>query len=85
MYIKRMYVGPDHRGRGLAGLLLGALEDAAVSLGYAVVRLDTGPRQPHAQRLYQRAGYRSIASYNANAAATYWGEKVLVPGGEHPL
>ena len=83
--VKRMYVRPDHRGRGLAGRLLAALEDAAVSLGYRVVRLDTGPRQPHAQRLYEHAGYRSIRDYNGNAAATYWGEKVLVSGGRTTL
>jgi GNAT superfamily N-acetyltransferase len=75
--IKRMYVVPDARGRGLAGSLLAALEDAARSLGYRVARLDTGPAQPHAQRLYASAGYRSVASFNANPFASFWGEKVL--------
>ncbi len=79
--IKRMYVVPDARGRGLAGALLGALEDSARALGYRVARLDTGPAQPHAQRLYETAGYRSVPSFNANPLASFWGEKVLVlPG-----
>jgi GNAT superfamily N-acetyltransferase len=75
--IKRMYVVPEARGRGIAQLLLDALEDAARGLGYSVARLDTGARQPHAQRLYERAGYRSIDDFNANPFACFWGEKAL--------
>jgi GNAT superfamily N-acetyltransferase len=40
--IKRMYVAPAARRRGLARVLLGALEDAARDLGYSTARLDTG-------------------------------------------
>ena len=75
--IKRMYVVPDARGRGLARRLLYALEDAARALGYRRARLDTGPAQPHARGLYESAGYRSIPDYNGNAAAAFWGEKRL--------
>jgi GNAT superfamily N-acetyltransferase len=75
--IKRMYVIPAARGRGLASLLLGALEDEARRLGYAIARLDTGVHQPHAQRLYERAGYEPIGNFNANPFASFWGEKAL--------
>ena len=75
--IKRMYVAPAGRSRGVARALLGALEDAARDLGYARVRLDTGPRQPHAGALYLSAGYREIPDYNDNPAASFWGEKNL--------
>jgi GNAT superfamily N-acetyltransferase len=75
--IKRMYVVPAARRRGLARQLLGALEDAARALGYAIVRLDTGPRQPHAQALYEAEGYVAIGNYNANPMAAFWGEKRL--------
>jgi GNAT superfamily N-acetyltransferase len=75
--IKRMYVVPSARGRGLARVLLAALEDAARELGYGIVRLDTGPRQPHAQRMYEAAGYRPIGNFNANPVASFWGEKRL--------
>jgi GNAT superfamily N-acetyltransferase len=75
--IKRMYVMPEARSRGHARRLLGALEDAARDLGYAVARLDTGPQQPHAQALYESAGYRSVPGYNGNAVASYWWEKEL--------
>jgi GNAT superfamily N-acetyltransferase len=78
--IKRMYVAPAARGRGLARALLSALEDEARRLGYVTVRLDTGPRQPHAHALYLSAGYRPIDDYNGNPFASFWGEKVLDPG-----
>jgi GNAT superfamily N-acetyltransferase len=75
--IKRMYVIPEARGRGLASELLKALEDAARGLGYAIVRLDTGPQQPAAQAMYERAGYAPIGNFNANPFASFWGEKAL--------
>ncbi len=75
--IKRMYVTPSWRGRGVARRLLGALEDAARSLGLDRVRLDTGSRQPEARRLYETAGYASIPNYNDNHHAAFWGEKAL--------
>lgn len=75
--VKRMYVVPDQRGRGVARVLLAALEDLARDLGYARVRLDTGSEQPHARRLYESAGYSELDDYNANPLAAYWGEKRL--------
>jgi GNAT superfamily N-acetyltransferase len=75
--IKRMYVVPAARRRGLARALLGALEDTARTLGYEIVRLDTGPRQPHAQALYEASGYAPIGNFNANPMAAFWGEKRL--------
>jgi GNAT superfamily N-acetyltransferase len=76
--IKRMFVVPAARGRGVAGRLLKALEDEARALGYAVARLDTGPQQPHAERMYRAAGYAEIENFNANPFASFWGEKALV-------
>jgi GNAT superfamily N-acetyltransferase len=75
--IKRMYVVPQARGRGLARELLEGLEGEARSLGYELARLDTGPRQPHAERMYRAAGYAEIGNFNANPFASFWGEKRL--------
>jgi GNAT superfamily N-acetyltransferase len=75
--IKRMFVVPDARHRGYAATLLAALEGAARELGYGFARLDTGPKQGHAQRLYERFGYRAIEPYNDNPFASFWGEKGL--------
>lgn len=75
--IKRMYVVPGFRGRGLGPALLEALEDAARAAGYTRARLDSGDRQPRVADLYRRHGYRDIANFNANPLATYFGEKML--------
>jgi GNAT superfamily N-acetyltransferase len=75
--IKRMFVRPTARSRGVAGALLAALESAALSLGYTRVRLDTGPKQGHALRLYRQAGYVDVEPYNDNPFACFWGEKTL--------
>ena len=75
--IKRMYVVPAARRQGLGRQLLEALEDRARELGYARIRLDTGARQPHAQAMYERAGYHPIDNYNGNSMASFWGEKIL--------
>ena len=75
--IKRMYVTPQVRGRGLSRALLLALENAARGLGFTRVRLDTGPDQPRAKALYLSTGYTEIADYNGNPFASFWGEKTL--------
>ena len=75
--IKRMYVAPGGRSRGVARALLTALEGAARDLGYVRVRLDTGAEQPHAKALYLSTGYVEIENYNANPVASFWGEKEL--------
>lgn len=75
--IKRMYVVPQARRSGVARALLAALEDAARALGYRVVRLDTGSRQPHAQAFYEASGYRRVGNFNDNPAAAFHGEKAL--------
>jgi GNAT superfamily N-acetyltransferase len=75
--IKRMFVRPAARSRGIAGELLTALEYSARSLGYRLARLDTGPKQSHAERLYRRAGFAPVAPYNDNPYASFWGEKDL--------
>ncbi|HEY1443654.1 MAG TPA: GNAT family N-acetyltransferase [Acidimicrobiales bacterium] len=75
--IKRMYVRPGARSRGVARALLEALEQTARDLGYESVRLDTGPRQQHALALYRSAGYADVPPYNDNPFACFWGEKFL--------
>jgi GNAT superfamily N-acetyltransferase len=75
--IKRMYVVPELRGRGIGRELLASLEDAARDLGHRVVRLDTAAHPPHLRLMYLAAGYREIADYNANPYAAFWGEKRL--------
>jgi GNAT superfamily N-acetyltransferase len=75
--IKRMYLEPAWRGRGLSRPLLDAIEREASAAGYRMARLDTGDRQPSAKHLYDTAGYREIADYNGNIVARHWFEREL--------
>ncbi len=75
--IKKMYVIPALRGRGLARVLLHELEDRARRLGYDFARLDTGPKQIGARALYESEGYAEIEDFNGNPVASFWGEKPL--------
>jgi GNAT superfamily N-acetyltransferase len=61
--IKRMYVVPDARHRGVGRVMLGALEAHARRLGYRRIILETGERQPEALALYESHGYSRIANY----------------------
>jgi GNAT superfamily N-acetyltransferase len=65
--IKRMYVTPAARGRGVARALLARLEAEAAALGYRTVQLETGMRQPEAVLLYRSAGYHRIPGYGQYA------------------
>jgi GNAT superfamily N-acetyltransferase len=61
--VKRMYVVPWARGRGLARLMLARLEQTAREGGAEVVVLETGIRQPEALALYASAGYEPIPKF----------------------
>ena len=61
--LKRMFVRADRRGRGVASLVLGALEAWARELGYRAIVLETGTLQTAAIALYERHGYLHIAKY----------------------
>jgi ribosomal protein S18 acetylase RimI-like enzyme len=61
--IKRMYVAPSARRRGVARRVLAELEQAAEEFGFTTLRLETGHAQPEAIRLYESAGYGRIAKY----------------------
>ncbi|RQP22389.1 GNAT family N-acetyltransferase [Piscinibacter terrae] len=65
--IKRMYVDPASRGRGLGRALLDALEAMALARGCTLLRLETGPKQPEALRTYERQGFVRRGPF-----ADYW-------------
>jgi GNAT superfamily N-acetyltransferase len=58
--LKRMYVVPAHRGRGLGRLLLDELERHARELGFTAIVLETGDKSDAALALYRRSGFASI-------------------------
>lgn len=61
--VKRMYIRPEFRGHGLARIMLQHLETYAFQHGLKVMRLETGVHQPEAVRLYEKAGYYKIQSF----------------------
>ncbi|ONN69629.1 GNAT family N-acetyltransferase [Pseudomonas oryzihabitans] len=63
--IKRMYMSPRGRGQGLGGRLLAELEREATGRGCELARLETGPYQPEALRLYESAGYQRRGPFGA--------------------
>lgn len=73
--IKRMFVHPAQRGRGLARAVLADLEAAAVRAGRLRMVLETGDRQPAAIGLYVSAGYAPMApfgTYRDTEAGRYY-------------
>jgi GNAT superfamily N-acetyltransferase len=82
--VKRMYVAPPARGRGVGRAVLAGLEDAAREFGWGTLRLETGRRQPEAVALYARAGYRPIAAFGGyvdapDAEDSLFFERLLPP------
>jgi GNAT superfamily N-acetyltransferase len=63
MEIKRMYVIPENRGKGIATKILSELEKWATELSCVKCILETGKRQPEAIRLYKKNGYNVIPNY----------------------
>lgn len=67
MEIKRMYVLPASRGRGIATKILSELEKWAAELVYTTCILETGKMQPEAIHLYKKNGYTIIRNYGQYA------------------
>jgi GNAT superfamily N-acetyltransferase len=65
--VKRVYVVPGHRRRGLAQIVMGALEETARRAGHRRVVLNTGPQQPGALGLYAALGYRPVPGFGVYA------------------
>jgi len=63
MEIKRMYVSPGSRNKGIASKILSELEAWSGEMNYAKCILETGIRQPDAIRLYKKNGYHQIPNW----------------------
>lgn len=61
--LKRMYVVPEARGRGLARRILAALEESARAAGRTRMVLETGMKQPEAIALYRSEGYEPTEKF----------------------
>ncbi len=67
MEVKRMYVLPESRGKGIATKILSELEHWAAELAYEKCILETGKKQPEAIGLYVKNGYKMIPNYGQYA------------------
>ncbi len=79
--LKRLYVAPAGRRRGVARAVLAHLHEVATAAGYLVLRLETGTEQPEAVALYRSAGYRAIGAFGEHGhdrRSRYFG--IDVPG-----
>ncbi len=63
--IKRVFVVPEFRGRGLSLAIMRHLETELGRHGIDLLRLETGVRQPEALGLYRRLGYRERGPFGA--------------------
>lgn len=77
--VKRMYVSPPVRGRGIARAVLAHLEATAAAAGAEVMVLETGDAQPEAIALYESSGYQPVARfghYACHGSSRYYGKRV---------
>ena len=65
--LKRMFVETAHRWAGIGKAIVNEIEAWAIELGYTMVVLETGIRQPEAVGLYESRGYTMIDNYGAYA------------------
>ena len=80
--IKRMYVAPSGRGRGLARSMLAHLEATARAAGAEVTVLETGTAQPEAMALYESSGYVAVAKfghYREYPSSRCYGKRLVLP------
>jgi putative acetyltransferase len=61
--IKRVFVQPHFRGRGISKVLMEELESHLRARGIGLARLETGVHQPEALKLYERLGYDRRAPF----------------------
>src|SRR3979490_399062 len=66
---KRMYVEPDHRGKGVGWAVLVGPADAARQLGVRRLVLETGIHQEAAISLYRRAGFTQLDCWGEYATS----------------
>lgn len=84
--LKRMYVDPAARGRGVGRAVLAEIEHTAAEAGYTRMVLETGVKQPEALALYEACGYVEVPrfGYYANVPSAVHLGKTIGTSAEEP-
>ena len=75
--LHRLCVNPELQGRGLARQAMAHMEKNALDKGFDSVRLDVFSQNLHAQRLYERLGYKRTGEVRFRKGIFYLMEKGL--------
>ncbi|MEX6504582.1 GNAT family N-acetyltransferase [Pseudomonas zhanjiangensis] len=84
--VKRMYVRPEARNKGVARQIIAALEARAYESGCRELMLETGPYQPEALQFYGRQGYRrqdAFGAYPEHPLSVFMGKSLCSPTVRH--
>jgi putative acetyltransferase len=71
--LKRMFVHPRGRGKGIAKAVLAKLESEAAAAGCKLLKLETGPLQPEALGLYAGSGFKRCGPFGG-----YWNDPLSI-------
>lgn len=76
--MKRLYIKPESRGKGLGRILAKAILQEAKNKNYVVIKLDTLARMTAANALYQSLGFEETTPYNYNPEndVRYYGKRL---------
>ena len=75
--LKRMWVDPQFRGKGIGQHILKQLEKKVKVSGFKHIRLETNRALKEAQSLYRKNGYKEVPAFNDERYAHHWFEKTL--------
>lgn len=77
--LKRIFIQDAHRSKGLAGMIIRALEQAARDSGHYFLRLETGIKQQAAISLYEKHGYQRcepFPPYDADPLSVFMSKRL---------
>lgn len=83
--VKRMYVRPDHQGRGIGGDILRAIEDQAKVDGLTRLVIETGHVHHAAWRVYERAAFHRcgpVLGYPESPYSIFYEKTIGGEGGD---